>query len=160
MPVPPAWDATHHPQPDGARVTHKGCRYSTSVVDRRRRMSTTVPAVNKTNVIATRPHSETAKTESASPAHTSWALKRNCDATPWFKGLASRAAASYNAYMVTIDGKLLDPRHVELTEPVPVGEDSIQVRLINTRSPEPSEIGLLTRNPAFDFLQDEPDLYE
>ncbi len=62
--------------------------------------------------------------------------------------------------MVTIDGKLLDPRHVEHAEPVPVGEDSIQVRLINTRSPEPSEIGLLTRNPAFDFLRDEPDLYE
>lgn len=62
--------------------------------------------------------------------------------------------------MVTIDGKLLDPRHVELTEPVPLGEDSIQVRLINTGPSEPSEVGLLTRNPTFDFLRDEPDLYD
>ena len=76
------------------------------------------------------------------------------------QGLASRAAASYNAYRVTIDGKLLDPLHVELTEPVHLGESSIQVRLIDTWSPGPSEVGLLTRNPAFDFLRDEPDLYE
>ena len=62
--------------------------------------------------------------------------------------------------MVIIDGKLLDPRHLELTEPVPLREDSIHVRLIDTGSPEPSDVGLLTRNPAFDFLREEPDLYE
>ena len=62
--------------------------------------------------------------------------------------------------MVTIDGKLIDPRHVELAEPVPPGEDSIQVRLVDARRVDASEIGLLTRNPSFDFLRDEPDLYE
>ncbi|MCH7702124.1 MAG: hypothetical protein IID37_10595 [Planctomycetes bacterium] len=62
--------------------------------------------------------------------------------------------------MVTIDGKLIDPRHVELAEPVPPGEDSIQVRLIDTRPAESAEVALLVRNPSFDFLRDEPDLYE
>jgi len=62
--------------------------------------------------------------------------------------------------MVTIDGKLIDPRHVELHEPVPPGEDSIQVRLIATRQAELTEVALLIHNPAFDFLRDEPDLYE
>ncbi len=60
--------------------------------------------------------------------------------------------------MVTIDGKLIDPRHVELAEPVPPGEDSIQVRLTDTSRPECSELALLIRNPSFDFPRDEPDL--
>ncbi len=62
--------------------------------------------------------------------------------------------------MVTINGKLIDPRHVELAEPVPPGEDSIQVRLIDTSLPESGKVALLIHNPAFDFLRDEPDLYE
>ena len=62
--------------------------------------------------------------------------------------------------MVTIDGKLIDPQHVELAEPVPPGEDSIQVRLIHSREDESTRPALLIRNPAFDFLRDEPDLYE
>lgn len=62
--------------------------------------------------------------------------------------------------MVTIDGRLIDPRHVELAEPVPPGEGSIQVRLINTKPPGSAELGLLVNNPSFDFLRDEPDLYE
>ncbi len=62
--------------------------------------------------------------------------------------------------MVTIDGKLIDPRHVELAEPVPPGEDSIQVRLIDTERADSAEVALLIRNPSFDFLRDEPDLYE
>ncbi len=62
--------------------------------------------------------------------------------------------------MVTIDGKLIDPRHVELAKPVPPGEDSIQVRLIDTRRAESAEVALLIHNPSFDFLRDEPDLYE
>ena len=62
--------------------------------------------------------------------------------------------------MVTIHGKLIDPRHVELAEPVPPGEDSIQVRLIGTGWAESAEVALLIHNPSFDFLRDEPDLYE
>jgi len=62
--------------------------------------------------------------------------------------------------MVTIDGKLIDSRHVELAEPVPPGEDSIQVRLVDTIGAESAELALLIHNPSFDFLRDEPDLYE
>jgi hypothetical protein len=62
--------------------------------------------------------------------------------------------------MVTIQGKLLGPRHVELSEPVPPGEDSIQVPLVQSLNGESDDAGLLTRNPSFDFLRDEPDLYE
>ncbi len=62
--------------------------------------------------------------------------------------------------MVTIDGKLIDPRHVELAEPVPPGEDSIQVRLTTAKWAESDEVALLIRNPSFDFLRDEPDLYD
>lgn len=62
--------------------------------------------------------------------------------------------------MVTIDGRLMDPQPMELVEPVPPGEDSIQVRLIDTRQTESTEVGLLTHNPAFDFLGDEPDPYK
>lgn len=62
--------------------------------------------------------------------------------------------------MVTIPGKLLDPRHVELAEPVPPGEASIHVQLLDNEDTASSEAGLLTANPAFDFLRDEPDLYE
>ena len=62
--------------------------------------------------------------------------------------------------MVTIDGKLIDARHVELSQPVPPGEDSIQVRLIDTNQGESTQVALLIRNPAFDFLRDEPDFYE
>lgn len=61
--------------------------------------------------------------------------------------------------MVTIDGRLIDPRHVELAEPVPPGENSIQIRLIDTKPADPAEVALLVRNPSFDFLRDEPDLY-
>jgi hypothetical protein len=61
--------------------------------------------------------------------------------------------------MVTINGRLLDDRHVELAEPVPPGEDSIRVRLVEANEPVTSETALLTDNPAFDFLRDEPDLY-
>ena len=62
--------------------------------------------------------------------------------------------------MVTINGRLIDPQHVELAEPVPPGENSIQVRLIDTAETESTDVALLIRNPAFDFLRDEPDLYE
>ena len=62
--------------------------------------------------------------------------------------------------MITIDGRLIDARHVELAKPVPPGEDSIQVRLIDTRRRDSTEVALLIRNPSFDFLRDEPDLYE
>ncbi len=62
--------------------------------------------------------------------------------------------------MVTIDGRLTDPQHVELAEPVPPGADSIQVRLIDTTRADSAEVALLIRNPSFDFLRDEPDLYE
>ncbi|MCK4342120.1 MAG: hypothetical protein KAY37_10410 [Phycisphaerae bacterium] len=62
--------------------------------------------------------------------------------------------------MVSIQGKLIDPWHVELAEPVPSGEESIQVRLIDPSPAQDPDVGLLTRNPAFDFLRDEPDLYE
>jgi hypothetical protein len=62
--------------------------------------------------------------------------------------------------MLRIDGKLLDPRHVELAEAVPPGESSLHVRLIGNGQTPPEETGLLTANPAFDFLRDEPDLYE
>ena len=62
--------------------------------------------------------------------------------------------------MITIDGKLIDPRHVELAEPVPPGEDSIQVRLVDTTRADSAAVALLVRNPSFDFLRDEPDLYE
>ena len=62
--------------------------------------------------------------------------------------------------MVTIDGRLIDPRHVELSEPVPPGEDSIQIRLIDSKPGQSGEVALLVRNPAFDFLRREPDLYE
>lgn len=62
--------------------------------------------------------------------------------------------------MVTIDGRLTDPRHVELAEPVPRGADSIQVRLINNARADSTDVPLLIRNPSFDFLRDEPDLYE
>lgn len=62
--------------------------------------------------------------------------------------------------MVTIDGKLIDPRHVELCEPVPPDEDSIHVRLIVPGHTASSDVALLIHNPAFDFLRDEPDLYE
>ncbi len=62
--------------------------------------------------------------------------------------------------MVTIWGKLIDPWHVELTEPVPPGTDSVQIHLASA-SPEETEIApLLTHNPAFGFLRDEPDPYE
>ena len=62
--------------------------------------------------------------------------------------------------MVTIDGRLINPRNVELAEPVPPGADSIQVRLIHTKGAESADVALLVRNPSFDFLRDEPDLYE
>lgn len=60
--------------------------------------------------------------------------------------------------MVTINGRLIDPRHVELAEPVPPGENAIEVRLVQPVNGDVDEVGLLT-NPAFDFLRDEPDLY-
>lgn len=62
--------------------------------------------------------------------------------------------------MVTIRGKLIDPWHLELAEPVPPGVGSVQIHLADP-SPEGTEdVPLLTRNPTFDFLRDEPDLYE
>ncbi len=79
---------------------------------------------------------------------------------PVFPELATYVVVSYNNRMVRINGKLIDPRHVELAEPVPPGEDSIQIRLIDTGQAEPADVALLTHNPAFDFLRDEPDLYE
>ena len=62
--------------------------------------------------------------------------------------------------MVTIRGKLIDPWHVELTEPVPPGVDSVQIHLAGSSPEETEDAPLLTRNPTFDFLRDEPDLYE
>lgn len=63
--------------------------------------------------------------------------------------------------MVRIRGKRIDPWHVVLTEPVPVGAQSIEVRLqpSNADADPRSSVELLTRNPSFNFLRDEPDLY-
>ena len=61
--------------------------------------------------------------------------------------------------MVTIWGKLIDPWHVELTEPVPPGTDSVQIHLASASPEETVNALLLTRNPTFDFRRDEPDLY-
>ena len=69
------------------------------------------------------------------------------------------ARSTRTVIMVTIKGRLLGPRHVELAEPVPPGEDAIQVRLVSPVNGEANEIGLLIHNPSFDFLLDEPDLY-
>lgn len=55
---------------------------------------------------------------------------------------------------------MIDARPVELAEPVPLGEDSIQIRLVDTKPTESAEVAVLVSNPAFDFLRDEPDLYE
>jgi hypothetical protein len=55
---------------------------------------------------------------------------------------------------------LLDPWHVELAEPVPPGEETFQVILIEAETTDNPDVSLLTRNPSFDFLRDEPDLYE
>ena len=62
--------------------------------------------------------------------------------------------------MVSIQGRLIDPWHVELAEPVPAGENSIEVRLVDGRDADSQDVPLLTQNPAFDFLRDEPDIYE
>ncbi len=62
--------------------------------------------------------------------------------------------------MVSIRGKLVDPWHVELTEPVPPGEHAIQVNLAEVNVAETWNVTLLTANPSFDFLRNEPDLYE
>ena len=62
--------------------------------------------------------------------------------------------------MVTIRGKLIDPWHLELTEPVSPGADAVQIRLADPRPEGAENALLLTRNPTFDFLRDEPDLYE
>lgn len=62
-------------------------------------------------------------------------------------------------FMVTVRGKLIDPWHVELAEPVPAGENAFEVRLSETAPDESLSTALLTRNPSFDFLRDEPDLY-
>ncbi len=59
--------------------------------------------------------------------------------------------------MTSIQGKLTDPWHVELTDPVPAGEDCIEVRFVGSKSGDTSNVPLLTRNPAFDFLRDDPD---
>jgi len=61
--------------------------------------------------------------------------------------------------MVTINGKLIDSRHLELSEPVPPGEDTVQVRLLGPVNEEVDNISLLTCNPSFDFLRDELELY-
>jgi hypothetical protein len=61
--------------------------------------------------------------------------------------------------MVTIDGRLIAPRQVELTEPVPRGVNSLQVRLIDTKPAAFPAVALLVHNPSFDFLHDEPDRY-
>jgi hypothetical protein len=62
--------------------------------------------------------------------------------------------------MVIIEGRLVDPRHIELTEPVPPGEQSVQVQLSAPVAENDLGIALLVNNAAFDFLRDEPDLYE
>jgi len=64
--------------------------------------------------------------------------------------------------MVTIRGKLLGPRHVELACPVPNGETAIRVELDAdaTATDRSQRARLLTENPSFDFLRDEPDLYQ
>ena len=85
----------------------------------------------------------------------------DCNASNRFSRPLSLASRSdYNESMVSIQGKLIDPWHVELTEPVPPGEDSIQVRLVNSKMSETTNVSLLSHNPAFDFLRHEPDLYE
>ena len=76
------------------------------------------------------------------------------------QGLVTCSPVRYNGLMVSVKGKLIDPWHVELTEPVPPGEDSIQVHLVDTETEASASTSLLTQNPAFDFLRDEPDLYE
>ena len=62
--------------------------------------------------------------------------------------------------MVSIQGRLIDPWHVELAETVPAGENSIEVRLVDGQDADSQDVPLLTQNPAFDFLRDEPDIYE
>ncbi len=62
--------------------------------------------------------------------------------------------------MVIIQGKLIDPWHVELADAIPPGEESIEVHLVKSGESESFEFALLTHNPSFDFLRDEPDLYE
>jgi hypothetical protein len=62
--------------------------------------------------------------------------------------------------VVVVQGKLIDPWHVELADAVPPGTDAIEIRLVNGQPAETPDIPLLTRNPSFDFLRDEPDLYE
>lgn len=62
--------------------------------------------------------------------------------------------------MVVLRGKLIDPWHVELAEAVPSGAEAIQITLKNGESAGTIDVSLLTRNPSFDFLRDEPDLYE
>ena len=74
--------------------------------------------------------------------------------------LVANGAATYDVGMVSIRGKLIDPRHVELAEPVPPGEDSIHVQLVDSEADDAPTSPLLTQNPSFDFLRDEPDLYE
>ncbi len=68
--------------------------------------------------------------------------------------------AGYSEIMVSIRGKLIDPLHVELAEPVPPGEHAIQVDLAEGGAIETWNVTLLTANRSFDFLRDEPDLYE
>ena len=62
--------------------------------------------------------------------------------------------------MVATWGKLIDPWHVELTEPISWGANAVQIHLADSNPEEAENVALLTRNPAFDFLRDEPDLYE
>lgn len=66
----------------------------------------------------------------------------------------------YEHSMITIRGKLIDPWHVELTELIPRGANAVQIHLADSNPEEAENAPLLTRNPAFDFLRDEPDLYE
>ncbi|MEE9295506.1 MAG: hypothetical protein V3W34_11165 [Phycisphaerae bacterium] len=128
----------------------------------RRARNTTIPADSSNSVIGAISHLETGEvgwdwrtvTDRLSPSYLNGAPAAA------FPGLAACVKPSYNEQMVTIDGRLIDPRHVELVEPVPPGEDSIQVRLIGDRQTEFTDVALLTHNPAFDFLRDEPDLYE
>lgn len=85
--------------------------------------------------------------------------RQDSRSSPICLGLVSTAATGWNNDMVSIDGKLIDPWHVELAEPVPTGEEAIQVRLVESKENPRRDVPLLTRNPSFDFLCDEPDLY-
>jgi hypothetical protein len=63
--------------------------------------------------------------------------------------------------MVQVIGHLVDRNHIELEEAIPEGEEEVVVRLMPYDQDALNDrVALLASNPSFDFLRDEPDLYE